>query len=89
MKPGFYNIVFFSYYLKIFSNDEDSVASSIELKFLKYTRGYWDFLKGAKPKIVDIRNVFFGPCTPSKITKKGYTFKEFKDALKKYKTCKK
>ena len=38
-------------------------------------------------KIVDIKYVYIGPCTPLEISKRDYKFKE--EALKKYRNLKK
>ena len=75
------------YYFKVFSHDEDTVATSVELKFLHYICGYWEFPKVDDIKIVDTKYVYIGPYTPLGISKRGYKFKE--GALKKYRDLKK
>ena len=55
------------YYFKVFSHDEDTVATSVELKFLHYICGYWEFPKVDNIKIVDTKYVYMGPCTPVEI----------------------
>ena len=64
------------------------MKNEAELKFLHNTCGYWDFPKLDDTKVVDTKYIFIGPCTPSKITKQGYIFKEDQDALEKYKLFK-
>ena len=54
--------------------DVDKPTSSAEFNFLHYSCGYWDFLKKADVKIVDVKYVFFGQCVPEETTKKGYKF---------------
>ena len=70
-------------YQKVFSHDEESMDFSVEVKFLHYTFGFWDFPKNDDTKFVDTKYVFLGPCTPAEITKSGYTFKEDTEALEK------
>ena len=60
--------------------DVDKPASSAEFNFLHYSCGYWDFLKKADVKIVDVKYVFFGQCVPEETAKKGYKFAEDGDA---------
>ena len=69
-------------------DDVGIVANRIEMKFLHYMCGCWEFPKIEDTKIVDANYVFMGPCTPSDITKKGYKFKEDDVALAKYKKIK-
>ena len=74
--------------MKVFSDDVDTVASRVEMKFLHYMCGCWKFPKIEDTKIVDAKYVFMDPCTPSDITKKGYKSKEEDVALVKYKAIK-
>lgn len=74
--------------LKIFSDDVDDSAKSVEMKFLHYTCGSWVFPKVDDTKIVNVKYVFMGPCTATDITKKGYKFSEDDMALAKYKGIK-
>ena len=75
------------YYFKVFSHDEDTVATSVELKFLHYICGYWEFPKVDDIKIVDTKYVYMEPCTPVEI-RRGFKFNEDEEALKKYRALK-
>ena len=77
--------------IKVFSEDVDSIAEKVEMKFLHYMclHSCWEFPKVDDTKIVDAKYVFMGPCIPSDITKKGYKFQEDDAALVKYKAIKK
>ena len=64
------------------------IVVRVEMKFLHYMCGGWEFPKIEYTKIVNAKYVLMGPCTPSHIKKKGYIFKEDDVALGKYKTIK-
>ena len=48
-------------------------AYSLEINFLHYSCGFWDFPKD-DTKIIDFKYVFLGPCTPAETNKHGYKF---------------
>ena len=57
-------------------------ADKVEIDFLYFSCGLWDFPKEKDTEIVDVNYVFLGPCMPSDISKHGYLFKEDARALK-------
>ena len=64
------------------------VANRVEMKFLHYVGGCWEFPKMEDTKIVEAKYVFMGPFPPSDRTNNGYKFEEGDVALAKYKTIK-
>ena len=74
--------IYIQSYFKVFSNDEDSAATSAEIKLLHYKCGYWEFPKVDCTKIVKTKFIFMGPCTPIETTKQGYKFKEEEESVK-------
>ena len=74
---------------KVFSHDEESVVTSVEITFLRNTCDrYWEFPKKDDTKIIDTSYLFIGPCTPSETKKNGYRFQEDEGAFEKYKVFK-
>ena len=58
----------------------------MEVKFLHYSCGFWDFPKSGEDvdaKTIDAQYIFLGPCTPAE-TRSGYKFKEDDKAIKVY-----
>ena len=72
----------------MFSHDEEITADQVELKFLHYKCGFWEFPKTDDSTIVNTEFVFMGPCSPATTTKQGYTFKEDERAHELYKHLK-
>ena len=76
----------------VFSSDKDeSEANQVEVKFLHYSCGYWDFPKTGddmKPKVIDAEFVFMGPCTPAETKSNGYKFAEDQKAVQVYNAMK-
>ena len=70
-QKGFFYCIYFDegYYwgrlLKVFANDSDAPADTVEIDFLRYSCGYWDFPPKKDVKIIDSKYVFYGPCKPS------------------------
>ena len=59
----------------MFSDDNDSLATQVEINFLCYVSGgYWEFPKKVNEKLGDMMFVFIGPVTLKSITKCEYTF---------------
>ena len=49
----------------MFSDENDSPATKVEINFLDYVSGgCWGFPKKVNEKLVDINFVFIGPVTP-------------------------
>ena len=72
-------------------NDENDAVTQVEVKFLHYSCGFWDFPKSGedvKPKVIDAQYVFLGPCTPAECKSNGYRFKEDEKAIQLYKKMK-
>ncbi|CAL4167259.1 unnamed protein product, partial [Meganyctiphanes norvegica] len=67
--------------LKVFSHDDESVATDVELKFLHYKCGFWEFPKNYDIQIIETEFVFMGPTTPAEITKNGFKFNEDEKAF--------
>ena len=66
----------------MFSDDNESPATQLEINFLYYVSGgYWKFPKKVDEKLVDIKFVFIAPTTPKSVTKHGYTFQEDQNFL--------
>ena len=74
--------------MKVFSDDVDTIANRVEMKFFHFMCSCLEFPKIKDTKIVDAKYVFMGPCTPFDITKKRCKFKENDVASVKYKPIK-
>ena len=75
--------------MKTFSDDSDEATTKVEIKFLTYTCGYWDFPKNvANIEMIDAKFVFLGPCKPAETMLSGYKFNEDSLAMKMYKRIK-
>ena len=74
------------FYLQVFAEDANVNTSEVEMKFLHYACGYWEFPKKKDIIIVDAKYIFYGPCTPCETTKHGYRFKEDEETFQRYKT---
>ena len=72
----------------MFSEDADSPINLVEIQFLNYSCGYWEFHKKDDSQVVDVKYVFMGQCIPSEIMKRGYKFVENDCALEIYKFIK-
>ena len=71
--------------INVFANDSDDPAEKVEIDFLRYSCGYWDFSKKRNVKIIDCKYVFYGPCRPSHTCRAGYKFEDDGKALDLYK----
>ena len=68
-------------------NSETKSTVEVEIKFLHYSCGYWDFPKSGEdvnPKIIDANFILLGPCTPAETRSNGYKFKEDQIAIQVY-----
>ena len=52
------------------------IANRVEMKFLHYMCGCWEFSKIEDTKIIDAKYLFMGPCATSDITKRGTNLKK-------------
>ncbi len=76
---------------KVFLDDDNGAPTEVEIKFLHYSCGFWDFPKSGedvKAKIIDADYVFMGPCTPAETRSNGYKFKEDQESIKLFKVMK-
>ena len=62
--------------MKVFSDDVDTIANRVEMKFFHFMCSCLEFPKIKDTKIVDAKYVFMGPCTPFDITKRGANLKK-------------
>ena len=60
--------------INVFANDSDNPAEKVEIDFLRYSCGYWDFLEKKDIKMIDAKYVFYGSCMPSHTCSPGYKF---------------
>ena len=94
-KKGMYYCVFYNdgrYWgrlINVFSNDVDDEANEVEMDFLQYKgNNLWEFPTRSNKEIIKSKCLFYGPCTPSVITKRGYQFREDEEANNMYKLLK-
>ena len=53
----------------MFSQDADSPVNLVEIRFLHYSCGYWEFPRKYDSQVGDLKYVIIGPCIPSETTK--------------------
>ena len=78
-KKGFFYAVYYGqkyFWGKVrkgFANDSMDDVNTVEFSLLRY-RGndMWDFPKQLDIEMVEIKYVFYGPCSPKVVTGKGY-----------------
>ena len=75
------------FHLQVFAEEANINTNDVEMEFLHYTCGYWQFPK-KDINIVDAKYIFYGPYTPCETTKHGYRFKEDEEAFQRYNTNK-
>ena len=96
-KKGFFYAVYYEQnycwgkFRKCFANDSMDDVITVEFSFLRY-RGddMWDFPKQLDIEMVEIKYVFYGPCSPEVVTGKGYqiSFGDIANAQFRYKYMK-
>ena len=72
----------------VIAEDANFNTSEVEMEFIHYTCGYWEFAKKKDINIFDAKYIFYRSCTPCETTKHGYRFKEDDEAFQRYKTRK-
>ena len=73
---------------KVFSHDENTIATFAEFKFLHYKCDFWEFPKQDDIQIIDLKFIYLGPCIPAETCKKCYRFSEDNKALEMFKAFK-